>query len=60
MNTAKKYSMMFVLVITALLASAVMPVFADSSKTEAINEAKASFADLYEQINPSVVYLSIY
>ena len=47
--------MIFLLVIAAMLSAVVIPAFADETKTEAINEAKASFADLYEQINPSVV-----
>ena len=43
----------------AMLTAAVMPAFADDAKTEAINEAKASFSDLYEAINPSVVYIYV-
>ena len=59
MKQTKKLSVIFMLVIVAMLTSVVMPVFADDTKTEAINEAKASFADLYEQINPSVVYVYV-
>ena len=55
MKQTKTLSLAYVLVILALLTSVVMPVFADDAKTEAINEAKASFSDLYETINPSVV-----
>ena len=51
--------MILVLVVAAMLSAVVMPVFADSAKTEAINEAKASFSDLYEAINPSVVYIYV-
>ena len=51
--------MIFLLVIAAMLSAVVIPAFADETKTEAINEAKASFADLYEQINPSVVYVYV-
>ena len=39
--------MILVIMIVAMLTSVVMPVFADNEKTEAINEAKASFADNY-------------
>ena len=59
MKQTKTISMYVVLVLAALLSVAVMPVFADSAKTEAINEAKASFSDLYEAINPSVVYIYV-
>ena len=59
MMKTKKLSYILVLVVLTLLTSAVMPVFADTTKTEAINEAKASFADLYEAINPSVVYIYV-
>lgn len=59
MKQTKIISMYVVLVLAALLSVAVMPVFADSAKTEAINEAKASFSDLYEAINPSVVYIYV-
>ena len=59
MKQTKTLSLAYVLVILALLTSVVMPVFADDAKTEAINEAKASFSDLYETINPSVVYVYV-
>ena len=59
MKQTKKLSFVLVFVILAILTSAVMPVFADDTKTEAINEAKASFSDLYEEINPSVVYIYV-
>lgn len=59
MKQTKKLSMILTFVIMALLTSVCMPVFADDTKTEAINEAKASFSDLYEQINPSVVYVYV-
>ena len=55
MKQTKTLSYILVLVVMALLTSVCMPVFADETKAEAINEAKASFADLYEEINPSVV-----
>ena len=51
--------MILVFVIVAMLSSVIMPVLADDEKTAAINEAKASFADLYEEINPSVVYVFV-
>lgn len=59
MKQTKKISMAFVLVVMILMTSVFMPVFADDTKTEAINEAKASFSDLYEEINPSVVYIYV-
>ena len=59
MKNTKNISFALVLVVMALLTSVCMPVFADSAKTEAINEAKASFSDLYEKINPSVVYIYV-
>ena len=59
MKQTKKLSFVLVFVILAILTAAVMPVFADNTKTEAINEAKASFSDLYEEINPSVVYIYV-
>lgn len=60
MNKTNKISLVFVLAVIAALFAAVMPIYADSeSKTEAINEAKASFSDLYEAINPSVVYVYV-
>ncbi len=59
MNKTKNLSFILVFVILAILTSAVMPVFADDGKTEAIMEAKASFSDLYEEINPSVVYIYV-
>lgn len=59
MKQTNKLSMIFLLVIAAMLSAVVMPTFADETKTEAINEAKASFVDLYEEINPSVVYVYV-
>ena len=59
MKNTNKLSLILVFVIAALLTSVCMPVFADDAKTEAINEAKASFSDLYEEINPSVVYVYV-
>ena len=59
MNKTKNLPYILVLVVLTLLTSAVMPVFADETRTEAINEAKASFSDLYEAINPSVVYVYV-
>lgn len=59
MKNTKKLSSVLVLVVLTLLTSAVMPVFAENTRTEAINEAKASFSDLYEAINPSVVYIYV-
>ena len=41
MKNTKNISFALVLVVMALLTSVCMPVFADSAKTEAINEAKA-------------------
>ena len=54
MKNTTKFSLILVFVIAAMLSSVIMPVFADETKTELINEAKASFVDLYETINPSV------
>ena len=59
MKQTKKLSPVLIFVVLALLTCAVMPVFADETRTEAINEAKASFSDLYEAINPSVVYIYV-
>ena len=59
MKNTNKLSIILAFVIAALLTSVCMPVFADDTKTEAINEAKASFSDLYEKINPSVVYVYV-
>ena len=59
MKQTKKLSFVLVFVILAILSAAVVPAFADDAKTEAINEAKASFSDLYEAINPSVVYILV-
>ena len=59
MNKTKNLPYILVLVVLTLLTSAVMPVFAEQTRTEAINEAKASFSDLYEAINPSVVYVYV-
>ena len=59
MKKTKNLSYILVLVVMALLTSVCMPVFADETKAEAINEAKASFTDLYEAINPSVVYVYV-
>ena len=59
MNKTKTIPYILVLVVLTLLTSAVMPVFADTTRAEAISEAKASFADLYEAINPSVVYIYV-
>ena len=59
MNNTKKLSLIVVFVLAALMSVAAMPVLADNAKTEAINEAKASFSDLYEAINPSVVYIYV-
>ena len=59
MKQTKALSYILVLVVMALLTSVCMPVFADETKAEAINEAKASFSDLYEAINPSVVYVYV-
>lgn len=59
MKKTNKLSLILILVAVAMLTSVVIPSFADDVKTEAINEAKASFADLYEQINPSVVYVYV-
>ena len=55
----KNNLMIFVLVIAAMLTFAVVPVLAQNTRSEAINEAKASFVDLYEEINPSVVYVYV-
>ena len=59
MKQTKKITSILVLVVLAMITSAVAPVFADEVRTEAINEAKASFSDLYEAINPSVVYIYV-
>ncbi len=59
MKQTNKLSYILVLVVMALLTSVCMPVFADETKAEAINEAKASFSDLYEEVNPSVVYVYV-
>ena len=59
MKQTKKLSPVLIFVVLALLTCAVMPVFADETRTEAINEAKASFSDLYAEINPSVVYVYV-
>ncbi len=59
MKQTKKLSFVLVFVIMAILTASVMPVFADETRAEAINEAKASFSDLYEAINPSVVYIYV-
>lgn len=59
MKNINKFSLILVFVIAAMLSSVIMPVFADETKTELINEAKASFVDLYEMINPSVVYVYV-
>ena len=59
MKRTKNLSILLTLVIVAVLTAAVVPVFAENTKTEAINEAKASFSDLYEAINPSVVYILV-
>ena len=59
MKHTKNLSYVVMLVILAVLSAAVMPAFAQNEKAEAINEAKASFSDLYEEINPSVVYIYV-
>lgn len=60
MKNNKKLTFVFALMIIMILTASVVPVFAaNEEKTEAINEAKASFSDLYEAVNPSVVYISV-
>ncbi len=61
MKTNKKLTFVLALMIIAILTAAVVPVYAadKEEKTEAINEAKASFSDLYEKVNPSVVYIYV-
>ena len=60
MKTNKKFTFALALMIIMILTAAVVPVYAaNEEKTEAINEAKASFSDLYEAVNPAVVYISV-
>ncbi len=60
MKSNKKFTFVLMLMIIMILTAAVVPVYAaNEEKTEAINEAKASFSDLYEAVNPSVVYISV-
>ena len=59
MKQTNKLSLVLILTVLAVMTCSVMPVFADDARTEAINEAKADFSDLYEAINPSVVYVYV-
>ena len=59
MKQINKLSIILTFVIAMMLTAVIMPALADNAKTEAINEAKASFVDLYEEINPSVVYIYV-
>ncbi len=56
----KKSTFVLMMLVLVLALTAFIPVSAENEeKAAAINEAKASLADLYEMINPSVLYIEV-